>query len=141
MKTIIELEKIGIWVDRQKAILMTIKNSETIVETIYSNLESRERVDGEGRNNNRFGDQHIDDEKGKERRLEEKAKSFYSSIISKINQGEELVIFGPAEMKHQLAKKINKDTSCRIEILGIETADSMTENQLVAWVKNYYSND
>ena len=48
------------------------------------------------------------------------------------------MLFGPAEMKTELEKMILKDNSLKDKLVAVQTADSMTENQLVAWVKEFY---
>jgi hypothetical protein len=53
---------------------------------------------------------------------------------------DELYIFGPADTKTKLEKKINAEKSTiASKPKSIETADSMTSNQIVAKVKQFYN--
>lgn len=47
-------------------------------------------------------------------------------------------IFGPGEAKDGLLKRMEKD-NLKERIVKIETADSMTDNQVVAKVQEYFS--
>ena len=49
-----------------------------------------------------------------------------------------LYIFGPAEAKVGLEKAMMDDHNFKPIILGVETADSMTQNQMVAEVRAFF---
>ncbi len=134
MNELLEVKQTGVWIDTQRAVIISFNGDSKNIETIYSDIETRERVDGETRSNARFGEQHIDSEKNKESRLNGQRKLFLDDIIGKIKNADELVFFGPAGMKHQLEKQ----SKFGHHLMGIERADSMTENQMVAWVKDYF---
>ena len=47
---------------------------------------------------------------------------------------------GPGEAKVEFEKAIMKYKSLQNRVLKVETADKMTENQMVAYVKRFYKN-
>ena len=49
-----------------------------------------------------------------------------------------IVIFGPGKSKKELLKRIELSHLCNIKIAGIETVDKMTENQITAYVMDYF---
>jgi len=49
-----------------------------------------------------------------------------------------MVLFGPANTKNNLAKLIQKDNTLATKLKGVEPSDKMTENQMVAWVRNFF---
>ncbi|RLD22121.1 MAG: hypothetical protein DRI54_08625, partial [Bacteroidetes bacterium] len=63
---------------------------------------------------------------------------YLKRIILEIKNSDEVVLFGPAGMKTDLEKMILKDNNLKGKLVGVKTADSMTENQLVAWVREFY---
>ncbi len=136
MKELIKVKQTGVWIDSHRAVIISFNGDSKNIETIYSEIETRERVDGETRSNSRFGEQHIDSEKSKESRLNGQRKLFLDDIIVKIKNVDELVFFGPAGMKNELGNQSKLGN----KILSIERADSMTENQMAAWVKAYFEN-
>ena len=65
-------------------------------------------------------------------------KHFFAKILKHIHPTtEELVIFGPSEAKFGLENML-KDLHDAPELMGVETADQMTEPQMEAWVRNYF---
>ena len=48
-----------------------------------------------------------------------------------------MLIFGPGEAKYEFEKKLQR-RGLNKHIVAIETTDSMTENQIVAKVKDYF---
>ena len=59
-------------------------------------------------------------------------------LLSEIKDMDELVLFGPANMKKELEKDILNDTTLTSKLKAVVSADRMTENQMVAWVKKFY---
>ena len=96
------------------------------------------RIDGETKKYGRFGDQSLSQEKHKERRIKEQASSFLKNLLSEIKNVDELVLFGPANMKKELEKYILNDTTLMSKLKAVVSADRMTENQMIAWVKKFY---
>ena len=130
----------GIWIDTKKAVIVFLEGSTHTIKTIHSNIESRERIAGETKWFTRFGNQFLNFEKRKKNRRANEISDYLKKLVNEINVSDELVLFGPAAMKSELEKAIWKDTTHTPVIRAVETADSMTENQIVAWVKHYFHN-
>ncbi len=128
----------GIWIDHEKALIITLDRGGHIIKTIESEIVTRDRIDGETKSYGRFGDQSLSQEKHKERRINEQTSNFLKSLLSEIKNVDELVLFGPANMKKELEKHILHDATLAPKLKAVVSADSMTENQMVAWVKNFY---
>ena len=77
-------------------------------------------------------------ENKKKNRLKKQSAEYLKRIIPEIKNSDEIVLFGPAEMKTELEKLILKDHNLKDRLMAVKIADSMTENQLVAWVKKFY---
>lgn len=58
-------------------------------------------------------------------------------MLCEIIPAGEFVLFGPAGMKKGLGNEILSETTLSPVNWDVETAGSMAENQIVAWVKNY----
>lgn len=123
----------GIWIDRHKAYIFTFKNGNMDLKFIESEIETRNRIEGESKSAGRFGDQYLDPEKRKTNRTKEQTDSYLKSIKRHINPSAKRVVFGPAGMKIKLSQILGSST-----ISGVENADSMTENQMGAWIRNYF---
>jgi molybdopterin converting factor small subunit len=131
----------GIWIDKKKALIVTLKDGkEESREVFESDVVTRERIEGESKTFGRFGDQFLNEERKKEAREELQIKDFLDELSEKLRDADEIVIFGPAEMKTELRKHMEKDHRLSIKIRGVESADSMTDNQIAAWVRDYFNN-
>lgn len=133
-------KRAGIWIDTKNAVLVFLYGNNHTIKTIYSNIESRERIPGETKWFTRFSNQFLNFEKRKKNRRGNEIREYLKKLLAEIKNADELVLFGPAGMKTELEKAIRKDTTHSPVIRAVETADSMTENQMVARVKNYYHN-
>jgi len=128
----------GIWLDHEKATIISLHSYGYKLNTIESDIITRDRTDGETKKFGRFGDQSLSQEKHKERRIKEQTSNYLKSLLSDIKNVDELVLFGPANMKKQLEKLILHDATLAPKLKAVVSADSMTENQMVAWVKDFY---
>jgi pantothenate kinase-related protein Tda10 len=128
----------GIWIDLKKAIIIFLEGKSATSKTIYSNIETRERYEGEGKVFGRFGDQYLTHEKQKEKRLEKEVGEFAKRVLNEIGKVEKLVVFGPAQMKDKLKKKIQQNRNLSSVLTEVKSADSMTDNQVAAMVKDYF---
>ena len=128
----------GIWLDKEKAIIINLKEGNHTIKQLASNITTRERFRGEGKRFGRFGSQFLSLESKKRNMVKNQSEEYLKNIISEIKSVDKLVVFGPAEMKTQLEKAILKDSQISKKLVAVEPADNMTENQLVAWVKDYY---
>jgi len=133
------MNQTGIWIDSKKTVIITFKNKESNTKIIYSGVEGKNRVDGEGKEFGRFGDQFSTLEKKLEKKYQLEIIEYLKEVIKELESTDDLVLFGPAQVKIEFKKLIEKDNKLLKKLLDVVDADSMTDNQLVAWVKKYYS--
>ena len=129
----------GIWIDTSKAILVTLMGGEDSIIEIESDIENRIYHRREGSKGAFIGNQHLN----KERRFDERRKSqideFIDLILEQIETHDEIYIMGPAEIKIKLKQAFGNDNKLSQKLKSVETADSMTLNQLIAKVKEFYN--
>ena len=128
----------GIWLDKEKAIIINLMKGKHTVKHLRSEITTRERFPGESKKFGRFGNQFLSMESKKRNMVKNQADEYLKNIIHEIKYVDKLVLFGPAEMKTHLQKAILKNSIISKKLVAVEPADNMTENQLVAWVKEYY---
>ena len=131
------MKKAGIWIDSR--IAMIIDPVEARIKTIESGIESRERFEGESEQEGRFGTQFLNKEKVKRNRQQHQVKRFIDKVIRESSELETVVVFGPSQMKGKLAKEMENLPGNEIHIAGVESAQKLSNNQLVAWVKDYFN--
>ncbi|HEY9168790.1 MAG TPA: hypothetical protein VIN72_04825 [Lutibacter sp.] len=133
-------KNIGIWLDTQQAVIVELSNGEQIIKTIESNIDTRERIPGESKKYGRFGGQYITYEKNRENKKIEQTSKFMKILINEIKVCDAVVLFGPSIMKTIFEKEIKNNLNLIGKLIGVYDADSMTENQILAWVKDFYKN-
>ena len=131
-------KKSGVWVDTKKALVVKLTEKDKTFKVIYSGIDGKERSPGEGKKFGRFAKQFLSFEKRKQRKQSDLEKRYFKNILNEISGSEDLVLFGPSNTKHRLEKEIQSNNILKINLAGVENADSMTDNQTVAWVAEYF---
>lgn len=131
-------KNIGIWIDTQKAVIIQLFEGTHNIKTIESNIETRERIPGESKKYGRFGGQYMTFEKNRENKKMEQTNQFIKILLNEIEDADAVVLFGPSIMKTIFEKEIKNNLNLIGKISGVFDADSLTENQIAAWVKDFY---
>jgi hypothetical protein len=77
------------------------------------------------------GDDQLDN------KFNEHLNKFYDRVISHLRAAQSVLIFGPGEAKRELEKRIIHD-KLKVQIVGVEPADKMTERQVASRVRDYF---
>lgn len=129
------MKNIGVWIDAKRAVIIPEGHKE--IKTL--NFEDSIDLDRDGRSGpSKFGAQYVSDEKSVQRREENETRRYLKEVIDEIKDSDKVVLFGPSSLKHELQDQLNSLPEHRCEIVGVVKADSMSENQLSAWVDKFY---
>lgn len=131
---------IGIWIDTHQAVVIKFSNGEHTVKTVDSSIDTRVRTPGESKKYGRFGGQYLTYEKNNEIKKIGQTNQFIKILLNEIEDCDALVLFGPSIMKTIFEKEIKNNLILIGKLVEVFDADSMTENQMVAWVKDFYKN-
>tara|TARA_R110002073_G_scaffold13377_2_gene57132 strand:- start:1316 stop:1723 length:408 start_codon:yes stop_codon:yes gene_type:complete len=132
------MKKTGIWLDKDKALIVTLENDKETLNTVMSYVEHYRPHGGSG---TRFkgGPQDVVQDSKYLDREKQQLKQYYKSLASKIKDTDALVIFGPADTNEKFSKELHKNHKpLSTKIKGVKKADSMTENQVKAWVRDFF---
>lgn len=132
-------QKMGIWIDRREAILVSLQDATTSIERIESNAESHFRPSGGWKASGTSVAQSISKEQKADERRKHQFHKFYQEVIEKSGKAKKIYIFGPGEAKLELVKEIETIKDRHERVAAVETCDSLTENQIVARVKSFFS--
>lgn len=135
------MKKTGVWLDKNKALIVTLENNKESLKIIPSNVEHYHVYGGSG---TRFkgGPQDVVQDRKYLEREKHQLKKYFENIISKIKNTDALVLFGPGETQVKLQKKISDNYKELYEkLLANEKTDSMTYNQVKAWTRDFFSRD
>lgn len=130
------MKNTGVWLDRDKAIVVTLNNGREVLEIINSEIEdfkaTSSRLLG--------GHQEIAKDRKFLEREKHQFKNYFKNIVIKIKDADAIALFGPAQTNEKFNKVLHElypDVAKKIK--GVEKADSMTDNQVIALVKEFFN--
>ena len=130
--------RVGLWVDREKAVVVAIEDEDVTVEEALSGVERYSRLAGGARSSTPYGPQEVASEKKHQGHHERQLQEFYERLIEMIRDADRIVIMGPGEAKTELKKAIQKRKNLRGKTVAVEPADKMTKRQIVAKVQEHF---
>lgn len=130
-------KQIGIWLDRNKAILVKPSENKEEFRIIESEIEDYNIHGGSG-SSTPYGPQDAVSESKLLERRKQQEKAYFKKIIPELVRASSIAVFGPAEMKTELVKELQKHPEYKDQVVAVETADSMTDNQVIALVRDHF---
>ena len=117
--------QLGIWIDRKVALIVSVTRDHSVVTRLRSTLRPHGRY-------------HGGNERQYEARHEQSLVHYLDAVARHVTRGDEVLILGPGDTKHALARRIGQIKS----LGGVRTtgaaADRTSEAQLVATVRKRY---
>lgn len=135
------MKKTGIWLDKDKALIVTIKNQQETLQSIDSNIEHFRPHGGSGSRLKGGPQDVVQDSKFLEREKQQ-MKLYFKELAARVTDTDVLVIFGPAGTNEKFAKELQEQyKTVSSKIKGIHKADSMTNNQVKALVRDFFNSN
>ncbi|WP_394973068.1 hypothetical protein [uncultured Croceitalea sp.] len=132
------MKKIGIWLDKEKAHIVILKNDYEYFETVFSKLDFFNPKGGSGTKFKGGPQDVVQDSKYLEREKHQ-LKKYFDKIVKKVLDADTLVLFGPAGTNEKLNKELQLSyPELAAKIKAVIKADSMTHNQVKALIRNFY---
>lgn len=153
-------KKVGVWIDTEKAVIISLngvehrasapntlsgermskspKISDETYKVISSPIQSKLRLPGDTKEFARFGNQHYSTEIKNMHKLKNVKHQFFKNILEGIKDVDEFVLFGPSLIKKEFESQMCKYPQIHSHLLSVESADTMTDKQMVRWVENYF---
>jgi hypothetical protein len=122
-------KELGLWIDHQEAVIVLISAQDEEVQRIRADVEPHDRFSAnapQGRPEDR-----------RDRRFGEHLRQYYAKVLKAVEEADSILIMGPGEAKGELEKSLELENLSG-RIVGIETADKLTEPQIVARVRRYF---
>ncbi|NNC82866.1 MAG: hypothetical protein HKN79_04750 [Flavobacteriales bacterium] len=132
------MKRSGVWIDSKKAWIYSLENESEEFMELESAVEDTNPGGGYG-GAKAFNPQVASPENKILHRKKQQFKEFYTDISENIKDCEQVLIEGPAEAKLGLLQFIKDIHGMRDVKVELRNADSMSENQFKAGVRDYYS--
>jgi len=122
-------QKVGIWLDHTSAVIVSTSAGHVTSKTLESDVGAHPRYSGQG---GAGGEKKYDQRHG------EQLDRYYDDIISQLGLPEAVLIFGPGEAKLELKERLSRSKALSGCTVDLETADKLTDPQIVAKVKDHF---
>ena len=133
-------KRVGVWLDHSKAHFIDLSQGPAIVETAFSSKESEVRYQGETGNGTLLGNNRAtNSESHAHNRAQEIMQEYYHVLTDRLKNYDDILLFGAGGAKDELYNKLSTDKHFADKNIRVETADKLTENQMVARVKTYFN--
>ena len=121
--------KVGVWLDHKSAVIVSTSAGHVSSKTLESEVGAHPRYSGQEGGGG---------EKKYEQRHGEQLDRYYDDIISQLGLPEAVLIFGPGEAKLELKERLSRFKALSGCTVDLETADKLTDPQIVAKVKDHF---
>ncbi|WP_273565645.1 hypothetical protein [Maribacter halichondriae] len=133
------MKNVGIWMDKEKAHIVRLNDEGEKLETIYSNLEFLKPAGGSRTRSAKWGPQDVIQDSKYLEREKHQLKAYFKNLADAIRDADAIALFGPADTNEKFRKELmeeHKDLAKKLKTVA--KADSMTENQTKALVRDYF---
>lgn len=144
------IRKVGIWIDHTKAVIVFAAADQVTTKTLESAVGPHARYSSRAKYPTPDGPQDGRGEKKYEARFSQQLDRYYDEVIGLVapvdqadqaGRPQEILIFGPGEAKLELRERFGRNKALSERLLEVETADKLTEAQIVAHVKERFGLD
>ena len=119
----------GIWIDHKQAIVVTLSGDHVATTTLESDVAAHPHFGGK---------QDGGGEKKYEERRHQDLDRYYDEVVGHVTQADRLLLLGPGEAKLELKARLDRSKAHAGRTVEIQTADKLTDAQVVAAVKDHF---
>lgn len=128
----------GVWIDHRRAVIVRLTPAGEHTEIIVSKVEKHLERAGDSPLKGRYEPLQVPADDSRQRALTGELNIYYDAIVAALRSAESVIIFGPGEAKGELEKRLVKHKLGAL-VAAVETADKMTDRQVAAKVRDYFS--
>ena len=135
------MKNVGVWLDKEKAFVVTIENGTEDMKTIESNIETF-RIHGGSGTRFKGGPQDVVQDSKYLEREKHQTKRYFNKLAEEVNSADSLAIFGPAETFEKFKKELessHQELDARVK--KVQRVDSMTDNQVKALIRDFFKDE
>jgi len=128
---------VGVWIDHRKAVVVLVTDEGEVAELTISKVEKQLRRSGDSPMKGRFESKLVPADNSQQKKSTGQLNIYYDAVIASIRDADSILLFGPGEAKGELQERIEK-SRLRGRIVAVETAERMTDRQIVARARQYF---
>ncbi|MCK0131746.1 hypothetical protein MWU59_09545 [Flavobacteriaceae bacterium F08102] len=129
------MKNTGVWLDKTKAIIVAISDGKETEKVIFSDIEDFHVTS----NKHLGGAREIAKDRDYLEREKHQFKAYFKAITKELLDSESIFIAGPGETYKKFSKALKEHyKTLSAKVKEIQKADSMTDNQVKALVRNFF---
>jgi predicted RNA methylase len=129
----------GLWIDHREAIIFVLSETGDATHRIASSVEKQLRRSADPSTGS-YEDQASPADDSRERAYTGHLAHYYDEIIAYLRDAGAILILGPGEAKGELKKRFEHHKS-ESRTIVVETADKLTEHQILAKIRHHFNAD
>lgn len=128
----------GVWIDHRNAVIVLLGPTEE-VRTIHleSHVEKHPEREGDSPLKGPYEARQVPPDDRRQMALTGRLDAYYDAVIEAVGEVDAMMIFGPGEAKGEFKKCLDKH-KLGGRVVGVETADKMSDRQIVAKICEYF---
>ncbi|PIB38163.1 hypothetical protein [Maribacter sp. 4G9] len=135
------MKNIGIWLDSKNALIVRLNENGDSLNKIESGVEFFNRTSTSGSRVKWGGTQDITHERNYLEKEKQQFKTYFKEVAHAVADCDALALFGPADINEKLKKELEENyPTIGKKIVAVEKADSMTDNQTRALIRDFFNN-
>jgi hypothetical protein len=131
------MNKIGVWIDHRKAVIVSERPDGEHIDTVLSNVEAHPERTGDSPLKGPYEALQVPADDKRQRALTGHFDIYYDAVIAKTAAAGALFIFGPGEAKGELKRRLEQKRHGS-RVAGVEAADKLTDREIAAKVREYF---
>jgi hypothetical protein len=131
-------DKAGVWIDHREAVIVLISSSLEHTILILSKAEKHPERSGDSPLKGSYEAAQVPADDSRQRAYTGELNLYYDAVVAALHQIGSIMIFGPGEAKVELKKRLVK-RKLGARIAAVETAEKMTDRQVVAKVRSFFA--
>ena len=128
----------GVWIDHRKAVIVVVTPAGEHSALVVSKVEKHPQRSGDSPMKGRYESRQVPADDSRQRAFTGALNIYYDAVIAAFRTTESVLIFGPGEAKSELKRRLRK-AKLGARIAAVESADKMTDRQIAARVREYFS--
>ena len=133
------MKKTGIWMDKEKAHIVRLEENGETFETLYSEMEFFNIKGGSRTRNTKWGPQDVVQDGKYLEREKHQLRQYFQKVSDGVQNADELTLYGPEDTAEKFHKYLDEQSQILAgKVRSVTKADSMTDNQVKALVKDFF---
>src|SRR3990172_12699454 len=130
--------RVGLWIDHRKAIIVAVTEKGEEIALVISKVEKQRRRSGDSPLKGPYVPRQVPADDSRQRAFTGHLNIYYDAVIACVREAESILIFGPGEAKGELKERLERN-NLGGRVVCIETVDKMTDRQIAAKVRQYFT--